>query len=64
MAELLVERLGDVSCKAALRLAQRAVVSAGGAEGNQEKAQLAALEEILEDLAGDAVTAEKLCEVI
>lgn len=65
MAELIVRRVGKVGCKTALRLAQRAVVCAVvDAESNEEAAQLAALDEILEDLAGDTVTVEKMCEVI
>jgi hypothetical protein len=67
MADLIIDRLGNVGCKTALRLAERAVASAGRAsavEGKElEKAQLSALAEILDDLAGDEVTAEKLCEV-
>lgn len=68
MADLIIDRLESVGCKTALRLAERAVATAGidTASTNKEeleKAQLSALAVILEDLAGDEVTAEKLCEV-
>jgi hypothetical protein len=62
MANLMFDRLGDVGCKTALRLAERATANA---EGNgDESAQLKYLEVILEDLAVDYITAEKLCEVL
>jgi hypothetical protein len=62
LAELIIDRLGKVGCKTALRLAERAVSSAeipgGGA------AQLRAMATILDDLVGDEATAERLCEVL
>jgi len=67
MAELIIGRLGSVGCKTALRLAERAVATAGvrASDGDDmEEAQLTALQGILEDLAGDSVTAEMLCEVL
>jgi len=75
MADLIVEQLGEVGCKTALRLAERAVASAAasaatksssndGDDDNQEQAQLDALALVLDDLVGDQVTAGKLCEVI
>lgn len=65
MAELIIGSLGRVGCKTALRLAERAVTTAAvGDAPDLGKAQLAALEEILDDLSGDEVTADKLCEVI
>jgi len=72
MASMIINRLGKVGCKTALRLAERAVASAGihamsegdiGNEAALAKAQLDALAEILEDLVGDEATAEKMCEV-
>lgn len=67
MAELIIDRLGSVGCKTALRLAERAVATAGMRtepdSTDTGKFQLEILAEILEDLAGDEVTAEKLCEV-
>lgn len=67
MAGSIINRLGSVGCKTALRLAERAVATAGRSNDisgdNLESAQLAALDEILEDLSGDEVTAQKLCEV-
>jgi hypothetical protein len=51
-----------------LRLAERAVGTAERVDGlndnELESAQLSALDEILEDLAGDEVTGQKLCEVL
>ena len=68
MADLIVSRLGSVGCKTALRLAELAVATAGRAcniTGEElEKTQSSALAEILDDLAGDEVTADKLCEVL
>eukprot|EP00978_Attheya_sp_CCMP212_P034346 scaffold143509_cov51-Attheya_sp.AAC.2 len=66
MAELMIDRLKSVGVKSALRLAERAVVSASssGTSGDDlGSAQLTALAEILEDLAGDEVTAQNLCEI-
>lgn len=66
MADLIIEQLGEVGCKTALRLAERAVVSASTRTSDnacQEQMQLDALAQILDDLAGDEVTAGKLCEV-
>jgi hypothetical protein len=50
-----------VGVKTALRLVERAIASASGGD---ERSQLSALEQILDDLAGDEVTAKNLCEII
>lgn len=67
MADLIFGRLESVSCKTALRLAERAIATAGRDDntkgGGIETAQLSALAEILDDLVGDEVTATTLCEV-
>jgi len=70
MADKIIGRLGSgVGCKTAIRLAERAISSAhamSDAYGSDEElaeAQLASLEEILEDLAGDEAMASKICEV-
>jgi hypothetical protein len=68
MAELIIDRLKRVGVKSALRLVERAVVSASspGTSINRDElgsAQLSALADILEDLAGDEVTAQNLCEI-
>jgi hypothetical protein len=66
MAELMINRLKSGGVKSALRLAERAVVSAsisGTSRDDLGSAQLTALAEILEDLAGDEVTAQNLCEI-
>ena len=67
MADMIIDRLGSVGCKTALRLAERAVGTAGvrASDGDDmEEAQLNALQGILEDLTGDGVTAQQLCEVL
>ena len=69
MAEKITDRLGSVGCKTAIRLAERAIASAHAMSNeyvsNEElaEAQLASLEEVLEDLAGDDAMASKVCEV-
>jgi len=65
MSDLIIGRLGEVGCKTALRLAERAVFTARG-QGSEMKSaqQLSALEEILDDLVGDDAMAARVCEVI
>ena len=63
MAGLMIDQLGEVGCKTALRLAQRAIVCATYGGGNEELAQTAALRDMLDDINGDAVTAIRQCEV-
>ena len=69
MSELIIARLNTVGCKTAIRLAERAVTtaSANGGDGEKgpgiEEAQLVALGEILDDLVGDEVIAQSICEV-
>jgi hypothetical protein len=64
---MIIDRLGSVGCKTALRLTELAVatVERGGPPNEEElgTAQLDALSMILDDLAGDEVTSDKLCEV-
>ncbi|KAL7581007.1 hypothetical protein ACA910_005816 [Epithemia clementina (nom. ined.)] len=65
MAELMIQRLGQVGCKTALRLAERALSSTASMEGeNLRESQLTTLANILDDLAGDEALSQKLCEVI
>jgi hypothetical protein len=69
MAALMIDRLGQVGCKMALRLAERAASTAiflGNVASNEDlgTAQLNALEEILDDLSGDELTATRLCNVV
>ena len=69
MADKIIGRLGSVGCKTAIRLAERAIASAHalsneyGSDEELAEAQLASLEEILQDLAGDEAMASKVCEV-
>ena len=69
MADKIVGRLGSVGVKTAIRLAERAIASANvmseeyGSDEELAEAQLASLDEILEDLAGDEAMASKMCEV-
>ncbi len=68
VSEALICRLGTVGCKTALRLAERAVFTSGMQESTSpceaKSSQLAALESILDDLAGDDAMATKVCEVL
>jgi vesicle-fusing ATPase len=63
MSRLIVDRLGAVGCKTALRLAERAVVSTDKDGKDAQSAQSKALEGILEDLVGDDAIAAKVCKV-
>ena len=65
MAELIVDKLGSVGCKTALRITERAVSTAGlGNESHSMgSAQLAALKVILEDMASDSDAASSLCRL-
>lgn len=67
-AEMIIDRLERVGCKTALRLAELAVMTAGqGSDATKEsvgEAQIQTLTEILDDLAGDEVSANQLCEVL
>lgn len=67
MAEMIIERLGSVGCKTALRLAELAVATVEKVGPTNEEdvgtAQLDALSIILDDLAGDEATSDTLCEV-
>lgn len=66
MAKLIIDSLGAVGCKTALRIVERAVVSAqlNYDEGNLSEAQIDAIKEILEDLTSDEATSNNLCEII
>ena len=63
MSRLIVDQLGAVGCKTALRLAERAVVSTDKDGEDAQAAQAKALEGILEDLVGDDAIAAKVCKV-
>jgi SpoVK/Ycf46/Vps4 family AAA+-type ATPase len=64
LAGLIIDRLGEVGCKTALRLAERAVLTAADKSTADEKAaQSEALEGILEDLVGDDAIAARVCQV-
>ncbi|KAL3803754.1 hypothetical protein ACHAW5_004605 [Stephanodiscus triporus] len=66
LAEALINCLGRVGCKTARRLAEHAVFTSGMSmsPNDMKSAQLAALESILDDLAGDEAIAAKVCEVL
>ena len=59
----MVSRLGRLGTKTALRLAERAVSTAGSSDDIRQ-AQLSAMNNILDDMAGDEALAAKVCEVI
>ena len=66
LAEMMVDSLGSVGCKTALRLMERAVGMAGkgmNAQDDLAKLQENALASILEDLAVDEAAAGQVCEV-
>jgi len=69
MADKIIGKLGSVGVKTAIRLVERAIASAHvmsdeyGSDEELAEAQLASLDEILEDLAGDEAMASKMCEV-
>lgn len=68
LSEMMVSRLGNIGCKTALRLAERAVFTAGLQQelpaDETKSAQLSALQSILDDFAGDEALAARVCEVI
>ena len=61
-AEMMVDSLGSVGCKTALRLMERAVIGSDGSS-DLEKMQENALRGILEDLAVDEAAHDSVCEV-
>ena len=61
LSKALIGRLNEVGCKTALRLAERAIFTAGLQDDTTE---ISALESILDDLAGDEALAAKVCELI
>ena len=61
-AEMIVDSLGSVGCKTALRLMERAVIGSDGSS-DLEKVQENALKGILEDLAVDEAAHDSVCEV-
>ena len=61
-AEMMVDSLGSVGCKTALRLMERAVIGSDGSS-DLEKVQENALRGILEDLAVDEAAHDSVCEV-
>lgn len=66
-AKAIIERLGKVGCKTALRLAERAAAACTANTDDDNELggrQLSALSQILDDLVGDEVTAQQLCEVM
>ena len=64
MAGLIIDKLGEVGCKTALRLAERAVLTAADKSTTDAKtAQSEALGVILEDLVGDDAIAARVCQV-
>jgi hypothetical protein len=64
MSKIMIDRLGAVSCKTAIRLAERAVVDASlmiNEDCTTEEAQIASLEVILDDYTGDQVISNDIC---
>ena len=66
---MIIKRLSEVGCKTALRLTERAIFTAGiqkefPSQEELKTAQLSALDELLDDLAGDEAMATRVCEVV
>lgn len=65
LAEMMIESLGSVGCKTALRLMERSVAMAGsGAPSSLAEMQEGALASILEDMSRDGAATDQVCEVI
>lgn len=65
MAERLLEQRQALGCKSALRLVERAMAVAVQIDGNPGTEQyLQCLDQILDDLQGDELTAGQLCDVV
>lgn len=67
MSKMIIEMLGEVGCKTAIRLVERAIFDAK-MQGEDlhsleqvNNAQLAALNDILQDFAGDKAMALRMC---
>lgn len=67
LAEMMIDRLGSVGCKTAMRLLERTVAGAGSSGMKNSIAlgewQAQVLSGILEDSAGDEALAQNVCEV-
>ena len=61
IARIIVDRLGEISCKTVLRLVERSVVGINDDDVNAATAQMTSLEEILNDLVGDEATTNQMC---
>lgn len=59
MSQLMINQLGSVGCKTALRLVEKAAFAS---DDNESATDVLAL--ILEDIAGDNVAARTLCDVV
>ena len=69
MSNMIIEMLGEVGCKTAIRLVERAIFDARVQEDDLHSpeevktAQLAALKDILNDFAGDKAMALRVCSI-
>lgn len=65
ISKLIIERMGSVGCKTALRLAERAISTAAHDDSKEstKSAQVAALELILDDLTSDEALTGNICQV-
>jgi len=64
ISKLIIDRMGSVGCKTALRLTERAVATStsfNDIKDSDNKAQIQALKEILDDLVSDEAVAGQLC---
>ena len=66
MSDMIIDRLGSVGCKTALRVVERAVGTVERSPAtvpDRKEAQLSALENVLDDMVGDDVLAMETCTV-
>jgi hypothetical protein len=67
MSQMVINQLSEVGCKTILRLVERAIFTAGIEQESpaevKKAAQLAALDDILQDFAGDEAIASRVCSV-
>lgn len=67
MSKMIIDQITEVSCKSAIRVAERAIFAASNQDlSSQEElkaAQLSALKDILQDLVGDEALTSRICSL-
>jgi hypothetical protein len=64
MAQMIVDRLGNVGVKTVIRITERAVAESISRSDGSAQAQVFALRNILDDINADGDTTQQLCEVL